>query len=340
LVELSVTSAARLERVDAQEYETFVLESPSGHASQSIAWAEVARAGAHVAPRFIRVRSAGRLVGTALMLRPVIGGVPLPWAWIERGPVVAHIDDLGAVTAVIARASLARGILRLRVMPYWADSEASVAEEQLREVGFREAHRADGAHACTLRIDIGRKTDAELFAGKSKSQIRWRARQAEKEGARARPGSRDDWERLRTMHRTLMQSQGRSARPASWWSAIERFVTEQGRGALFACDFGARVVSAGVILRHGRRATYTWGASVEDKLPFSKAIPPLVAGIRWARDVGCTCFDLGGVPLEDDRDPKRNAIAMFKFDFDKRRVILVREHIGWFGGMGAWTRAQ
>jgi lipid II:glycine glycyltransferase (peptidoglycan interpeptide bridge formation enzyme) len=51
--------------------------------------------------------------------------------------------------------------------------------------------------------------------------------------------------------------------------------------------------------------------------------------MRWARDAGCARFDLGGVPLEDDRDPKRNAIARFKHVFDPERVRLVREHAGW-----------
>ena len=328
-MELSVSSPANLEGDDAREYADFVVASGSGHASQSIGWADVALAGAHVAPRFFLARSWGRLVGTALTLRPHIAGMALPWAWIERGPVVARIDDLAPVTAAIARAALARGILRLRVMPYWADAEARQAEDELRSIGFRPAHRPDGAHACTLRMGIAGRTDEELFSGKSRSQIRWRVRQAERQGARARLGTTEDWERLRAMHQVLMLSQGRSARPATWWSAVERFVTEGGRGALFACDFDARVISAGVVLRHGQRATYAWGASVEDRVPFSKAILPLVAAIRWARDLGCTCFDLGGVPLEGDKDPKRNAVATFKFDFDRRRVPLVREHVAW-----------
>ena len=328
-MELSVSSFARLEGGLAEEYAAFVRDSPSGHASQSLAWANVAQAGAPALTRFFLVRSAGRLVGTALMVRPAFAGVRFPWASIERGPVVARLSDLGAVTAAIARAALARGILRLRVMPYWADAEAAEAQDQLRAIGFHDAYKPDGAHACTLRIDIGGKTDAQIFAGATRAQIRTRQRQAEKAGARARPGSPGDWARLRTMHRSLMRAQGLSARSSRWWSAVERFVTQEGQGALFACDFDERVVSLGVVLRHGKQATYAWGASVQEKLPFSKAIPPLVAGIRWARDVGCTRFDLGGIPLESDRDPKRNAIAMFKLDFDPRRVPLVRGHVAW-----------
>ena len=328
-MELSVSSFARLEGALAEEYEAFVRESPSGHASQSLTWANVAQAGAPARTRFFLVRSSGRLVGTALMVRPAFAAVRFPWASIERGPVVARLPDLAAVTATIARAALARGILRLRVMPYWADGEAEQAQDHLRRIGFHDGYKPNGAHACTLRMDIGGKTDAQIFAGATRAQLRRRERQAEKAGARARPGSPDDWARLRAMHGSLMQAQGLSARSSRWWKAVERFVTQQGGGALFACEFDAHVVSVAVVLRHGQQATYAWGASVEEKLPFSKAIPPFVAGIRWARDVGCTRFDLGGIPLESDRDPKRNAIAMFKLDFDPRRIPLVREHVAW-----------
>jgi lipid II:glycine glycyltransferase (peptidoglycan interpeptide bridge formation enzyme) len=95
------------------------------------------------------------------------------------------------------------------------------------------------------------------------------------------------------------------------------------------CDFEGRVVAGCVVLRHGNLATYAWGASVADKLPFSKAIPSLLAAIRWARDGGCSTFDLGGIPAETDTDAKRNAIATFKLDFDKKRVRLVRRHARW-----------
>jgi hypothetical protein len=329
---MDVTWIPALERLGGSEaaaFDEFVLASPAGHPSQTRAWASVACAAAHVATAFAVVRAAGRIAGAAMVLRPSLAGVRLPWASIERGPVVERPEDAGAVTRAIAGAARGRGVVRLRVMPYWADDEALRAEQSLRSVGFRDVQRPDGAHACTLRVAIGGKPDAELFAGKSKEQVRWRAKQADKAGARARPGTRADWARLREMHGAMMTAQGKRDRSRAWWAAVERFAADGARGAMFACDYGGRVVAACVVLRHGPRAIYAWGASVPDRLPFSKAVPSLVAAIRWARDVGCATFDLGGIPLEGDRDPKRNAIATFKHDFDKRRVHLVREHAAW-----------
>lgn len=310
----------------AAEYDAFVLGSAAGHAAQTRAWAEVARAGAHVKPCFAVVRGEGRVVGTALVLRPAVAGVGLPWAWVERGPVVADVASLAVVTRALGRALRRRGVARLRVMPYWANDDAARAEEALRAAGLHDVQTADGPHACTVRLALG---DGELFAGKSKEQVRWRARQAEKAGAVARRGEDRDWGTLRDLYRGMMQAQGKRDRPAAWWDAVRHFVSDDARGAFFACDHGGRTVAAAVVLRHAGLATYAWGASVADRLPFTKAIPPLVAAVRWARDAGCHAFDLGGVPLEEDRDPKRAAIATFKYDFDHTRVRLVREHAGW-----------
>lgn len=313
----------------AGEYDAFVLASPAGHAAQTRPWAEVARAGAHVRTSFAIVRREGTVVGAALVLRPVALGLALPWAWVERGPVVADVASLAEVTRALARALRRRGVARLRVMPYWADDDAARAEGLLRAAGLRDVQTADGPHACTLRIDLAGATDADLFAGKSKEQVRWRARQAEKAGAVARRGEDRDWGSLRTMYGGLMATQGKRDKPDRWWDAVRRFVSDDARGAFFACDHDGRTIAAAVVLRHAGLATYAWGASVPDRLPFSKAVPALVAAIRWARDVGCSTFDLGGIPLDDDRDPKRAAIATFKHDFARTRVRLVREHAGW-----------
>src|SRR5262249_8518012 len=154
----------------------FVLASPAGHHAQTRAWADVARAGAHVKARFALVREPGRpgggpLVGAAMILRACAAGMVLPRAWIERGPVVAHVEQVAPVTAAIASAARRRGVAHLGVMPYWARDAAALAERWLEGIGFRNVQRPDGAHMCTLRISVGGLSDAELFAGKSKEQV-------------------------------------------------------------------------------------------------------------------------------------------------------------------------
>jgi lipid II:glycine glycyltransferase (peptidoglycan interpeptide bridge formation enzyme) len=317
-----------LSRDDADAYDAFVARSPAGHPSQTRAWAEVARAGHPLSTRFVTVLDGKRLVGAALVVRPRVAGVPIPWASIERGPVVDDPGALGPCLTAIEGAARARGVLRLDAMPYWADALAGRAETELGRLGYRDVQRADGPHARTLRVALARDEDA-LLAGPSLGQVRWRAGQAAKAGAVARRGTAADWRVVEVLHSTLMRSQRMRARGATWWTALEAFLRDEARGALFVCEHRGRVVSASVVLRHGALATYAWGASAPEPLPFTKAVPALVAAMRWARESGCAAFDLGGIPLEGDTDPKRAAIATLKYDFDRRPVRLVRRHARW-----------
>jgi hypothetical protein len=107
----------QLEGPDAERYDELVRQSPAGHAFQTRPWAAVARAGAPVTTRFVTVAEGPRLVGAALLVRPTVAGVPLPWAWIDRGPVVSDPSDLGPCLRAIGRAARARGVAPLRVMP-------------------------------------------------------------------------------------------------------------------------------------------------------------------------------------------------------------------------------
>ena len=84
-----------------------------------------------------------------------------------------------------------------------------------------------------------------------------------------------------------------------------------------------------LVLRHGHVATFVLGASTLASRPFSKMALPLLEAMRWARDLGCTQLDLGGVPMEGDIDRKRNNIAQFKMDFTRTRVQLAGEHARW-----------
>jgi hypothetical protein len=322
---MDVTWNARLDPGDATRYDAFVLGSPGGHAFQTLAWAAVAASDPRLTLSCVLLERDGRLVGSALVSRPRVLGVPLPWAWVDRGPVVADVDELPACLEALGRAALRRGVVRLGVMPYWAGEQASHAERLLAAARYRVVQRADGPHARTLRIGLTAAGSDPMDHG----AVRSRVRQAERAGALARPGAAADWATIRGMHLSLMERQGKRSRSEAWWRRLEEFVDSGTRGAMFVCVHDARLVAACVLTRHGPVATYAWGASVEDRLPFTKAVLPLVMAVRWAKDAGCEVFDLGGVPLLGDADPKRNAIAILKRDFGGTPTPLTREHARW-----------
>jgi lipid II:glycine glycyltransferase (peptidoglycan interpeptide bridge formation enzyme) len=321
---LRVTWTRALSPDDARDYDAFVARAPGGHFAQSRLWCAVACAGRPLAAGFALVRDPdGTVVGAAQVLRARAGGLPLPYATIERGPVVADPAALAGVLQAIARAARRRGIARLAVMPYWEAAVGAPALAALRARGWRCIQNAAGAHAATLRLPLGGVAPDQLFAGSEHKKLRQEIRYAERAGAVARRGSAADLPRFAALYRALMQEQGLYAKRDAWFRALA------------ALDLGAETVAGALTVRHGRLVTLLLAASARapqnpDK-KLAKMVPCLVAAVEWARAQGCD-FDLGGVPVDGDADPKRLAIAQFKRDFAKTRVELLGQHARWLVG--------
>ncbi len=320
---------SELNDADGEVFDRFVLEAKSGHYAQTRAWAKVATEGRPLSARYFMRRDAKRVIGAALVLRGTAGPLPLPFAMVERGPVVADPGDLPDVLSALISAAHLHGVFRLHVQPYWADAETDQAAAFLGRAGFRDVQTFDGPHASTIRVDLATKTEEAVFAGKAREQVRWRTRQAERAGVTARRGERPDFEEHIALSGQLLSAQGKRDKPRRWYDALWSFLGDSRRGAFFVCEHERSVLGSVVALRHGALATYAYGATSAADHKFSKSILPLVLAVKWARNEGCTAFDLGGVPLEGDPDAKRVAIAMLKADFSKTRTPLVREHARW-----------
>jgi lipid II:glycine glycyltransferase (peptidoglycan interpeptide bridge formation enzyme) len=329
-LELETTWVRDVSSADADAYDAFVDGARGGAYAQARAWAPVATVGRPLSPRFFLARAGGRVVGAALVLRPKAGPVPLPVVLVERGPVVDDPDELPRVLSALVSEARRHGVARVQVMPYWAGESAARVERSLAELRFRSVQEMDGAHCVTLRLAIGGKRDEEILAGKEREALRRKLRQAEKAGAVARRGTLEDVPKLEALYGELMKGQGRGTKPRAWFEALAaNILSKEKRGALFVCMHDAEPIAALFGARHGTVATFVLGATSGAARAFSKMALPMMAAVRWARDEGCEIFDLGGIPMDGDRDEKRAQIAQFKFDFAKERVPLVREHVRW-----------
>jgi hypothetical protein len=327
-VRLDTLWTPELEGGDGEAYDRFVLESPGGHFAQTRAWTDVARRSRPCGVRYFIAREAGRVVGTALVLCARLGPLPLPFAHVERGPVCADPASAARVVDALASAARRRGIARISVMPYWADEHALRVHGALGAAGFRDVQAKGGTHARTLRLELG-KGDA-VFAGGERAHLRHLRREAERAGVTVRRGDRVDLETHRRLYGAMFLAENRRHRSSAWYDALHTSMLDGTRGALFVGEQEGQAVATAIALRHGPLAVYAYGATRGARARFSKSVLPLVAAVHWAKDLGCTTFDLGGIPLEEDRDPKRAAIARFKLCFSKTPVPLVREHARWF----------
>jgi hypothetical protein len=350
---LRLTWCRHLSPDAARDYDAFVDGAPSGHFAQARLWAPLARAGRPYGSSYAIVRDAtDRVVGTAHILRAQFAGLPLPYAVIERGPVVADPAMFGPVMSRLARAARWRGIARLAVMPYWDLPAGAAVCTTLAGLGWRSVQKMSGAHAATLRLALGgangnggvpRAVAAEedpegsaaldtIFAGSEFRKLRQQYRYAERAGARARRGTAADLPRFVALYRDLMSEQGLHAKSDAWFDALAALdFGANGSVGLFFTEHENDTVAGALTIRHARLVTLYLAASARAPRKFSKMVTCLCAAVAWAQRIGCD-FDLGGVPMTGDTDEKRLSIAQFKREFATARFDLIGEHARWLWG--------
>lgn len=326
---MRATLSTSLSGRDAEDYDRFVAESRGAHYSQARAWADVATAGRPLRARWFLARDGEKVVGCGLVLQPSAVGLRAPVAHLERGPVCDDPERVGDVARALCHAARLRGIAHTRVMPYWSGDDAAVVERSLARARFTSVQEADGAHVYTLRLAIAGKKDADILAGGERRSLRSELKQAEKQGAKVRAGGPGDVATFARLHGDLMGRQGKATKPPVFFDALAKQIGDGGMASLFVCEHQGDAVAAVLVVRHGKQATFVMGASDASRRPFTKMAPALMSAIRSARDAGCEVFDLGGVPMPDDEDEKRVAIARFKYDFASTPVRLVGEHARW-----------
>lgn len=301
---IDVTWAARLTDADAAAYDALV---ERGHFFQTRASAALARAGRPRQVRHVLVRVRGQPVGAAQLLR--LG----PFAWIERGPVVASAAVLPATLGAIERAARRRGIAWLQVSPY-LDHSATGA---LHACGYTPEPGFAGLHRQTGRLAIG-TIEQDLLAGPARAKLRTELRRAVRHGAAARA---DDPVGPMLLARF-------AGRPESWGRAVAGLVATGACVVVVGSD-ASGPVGAVLVSAHGGLATYLAGAATSADRPYGKLLLPLVTAIGWARARGVPTFDVGGLPAPGDTDPKRAAIARFKAMFAPEPMALVAPHRRW-----------
>ena len=259
----------------------------------------------------------------------LVGKLPLPIAYMERGPVVGTLSDLSPVVHSVQIQARRHGIFRLSLMPYWSGSDAQDAEHILRKLGFRNVQSNSGRHICSLRMDLTNQSVIKLD-GRPLAKLRAKVSRALRAGVTSRRGTFQDIEAFQQLHTSMQRREPHQILPDRWYAGLAEFIKTSDRtSAMFVCEYEGRVVSAIVIICHGSIATYAIGASTDVPFRFSKMACAFVEAIRWAAQEGMTTFDLGGVPRAGDHDRRRTDIAQFKSLFSGQAITFVPEMVRW-----------
>ena len=269
-----------------------------GHLLQSWAWGEL-KSGFGWTPVRVHIAEAGAQI---LFRRLPLG---LSIAYVPKGPIVDWTEarQCQALLAAIHTEARKRRAVFLKVEPnLWqvvsnppgSPEAAEAAITFLTQSGFTPADTIQPR--TTLVIDLNQADEAILAAMKQKT--RYNIRLARKKGLTVRQGSAAD---IPIFHNLALTTAGRNdfgVHSLTYYQTAYKLFSPDSC-ALFIAESKAEPLAALMVFRQGKEAYYFYGASSNK---YRNLMAPYLgqwAAIRWAKERGCTHYDLWGIPDAD-----------------------------------------
>jgi peptidoglycan pentaglycine glycine transferase (the first glycine) len=142
--------------------------------------------------------------------------------------------------------------------------------------------------------------DDEALLAAMKQKTRYNVRLAAKRGVTVRQGSADDLPAFWSLLQTTATRDAFGVHTLGYYADLLRFFPPPDQGALLCAEFGGEIVAAAILLRGGPTAIYLAGASSDTHREHMPTYALQYAALQWARDVGCTHYDLWGIPPTDE----------------------------------------
>lgn len=167
----------------------------------------------------------------------------------------------------------------------------------------------------TVVIDLS-LSEEEILAG-MKSKSRYNIRLAERKGVEVRSGGVEElpgWYKLyqetAARDRITIHSEG-------YYRTLFELAAEPSSGVrrearLLLAYVGEELLAGVIIMINGRRATYLYGASSNEKRNYMPSHLLQWRAILLAKQMGCALYDLFGIPFDDDANDPMHGLYRFK----------------------------
>lgn len=311
--------------VDAETWNDSVAQLDSPHALQSWEWGEFRRQSGWVPSRVLFERG-GRPVAAVSFLRRA---TPVPgWGvgYVPKGPAVdSRADDVWPeVLGHISRIARDTRCIFVKIDP---DVEADRTEirQAMRRVGFQPS-RQQVQYPSTMIVDVD--APDEILLSRMKATWRRYIRKAQRDGVNVRVSAdTSDVARFMGIYRETANRDGFIVRPDNYYSRGLDVLRPSARASIWLAESGSELLAGAVILSHGTRAWYLWGATSQRGLEMHAMYLLQWEALRGARESGCTSYDMWGAPddMGDEADPLKG-VAYFKAGFGAR-------HVSWVGAL-------
>ncbi len=320
----------------AAAWDSFVAAHPNGHILQTTPWATLKQQFGWENMRAFLLYE-GQLVGGAQVLYRRLPASLGYLAYVPKGPLVDWHDreQIATMVAALDLAVRQYRAIALTIEPDLPDEPAW--HETLQANGFVPSPLEAVQPRRTLVVDIS--ADEEAISAAMKQKTRYNIHLAARKGVVVRPAAEGDLPAFHALMAATAERDRFGVHAPAYYDTAYRLFTPRGWARLLLAEVEGTPVAAAMVFALPPRAWYFYGAS--GNAHREKMAPYLLQweAIRWAKSLGCTSYDLYGVPDEDE--------ATLEAEFNRRQDGLwgVYRFKRGFGGrlvrsVGAWDRIR
>ena len=316
----------RLCAEDESEFRNFTSHSRFAAYQQSLAWANHAPSGGRQDYLLFLCRRRGEAIGAGVVRRTKLA--PFSFlATLQRGPVVAELDDLGPVLTALKRALQGAGCCTVIVGPRARGEERDRALEALSQAGFNALpNSAQSLHVGTGLIDLRPSEEAILAAFKQRGRRQIRAAAGKGVGIRSAETEADiaAYEAVTARFMAGKPAYDRRGQPDARGQAA--IVAANGGGILLA-ELGGEVIGGHAFVVQGKEAIWLSIATSNRDPSLPRSYLLVWEAMRMAKRLGCRAYDLAGMVGSDPRDRGEANREQFKQAFAPSLEDLVTAHV-------------
>ena len=249
------------------------------------------------------------------------GPLPLRVMYVPKGPILDVLNEplLDHILDELARIARRRRALFIKIDP---DVEPGTPQgdrvlDALRRRGWQRSDE-EIQYRNTILLDLTPSEDELLMNMKSK--WRYNVRLAQRKGVTIRQGTKDDLGLLYAMVEETAERAGFVIRPEPYYHDAWGSFMGRDLAVPFIAEFEGQPIAMVIIYSFGQRAIYMVGASLDlhrDTMPNNLL---QWEAITWAKDHGCTVYDMWGAPDQLDESDPMWGVYRFKKGFGGRFV--------------------
>jgi len=282
----------------ADIWDDFAVGHTDAHILQTSPWGTLKGAYGWTDERVGLMRGQELIAGAQVLYRRLPGGLGR-LAYAPRGPLVDWSDEqqVTALLEALDRTARLRKAIVLTIEPGLPDDP--VHHERLRALGLRPAPFSAVQPRRTIVVDISPEEKTILAAMKSKT--RYNVRLAARKGVTVRAAGEADLPAFHTLMAATAARDRFGVHSPAYYEAAYRLFVPRGWARLLLAEVAGEPVAAVMAFALPPRAWYMYGASSNahrEKMPTYQL---QWEAMRWARSLGCTEYDLWGVPDEEEQ---------------------------------------